>query len=48
MSFHLLKRIHSYHGPQRFLPSGYINPQTARILKTGGSEIGLADKGIKQ
>jgi len=48
MSFHLLKGIHPYHGLQRFLLSGYINPQMERILKTSGSEVGLADNRIKQ
>jgi hypothetical protein len=48
MSFYLLKGIHPSHGFQRFLLSGYIHPQMARILKTSGSEVGLADNGIKQ
>jgi len=48
MSLHLLIRIHPHHGHQHFLPSGYINPQRARILRTSGSEIGSADSRVKQ
>jgi len=48
MSLHLLKKIHAYHGLERFFFSGYVHPQIARIPKASGYEIGPVDNGLRQ